>query len=263
MATLFEVMLSLARRTRTMYYGSATGGTTTTLIDTVNRGEEDDAWNGQTLFVLSGDNANATRQITDFVESTSTLTVGTALSNAMAAGDRYGICNAIREEMVQAINAALEEIGMITQVDDTSLTVVDNQTEYTLPSGVANVVRVEVATSGDADYDYHKLFSWREINGKLYFDDELGFTAGRKIRIFYNGEHDAVSADADTIDEAIPMPLVGAAAGYWLALQKHMTFGNSNEKTSDALTLAQNERDRAFMRYKVTRLPRDPIHSNL
>jgi hypothetical protein len=258
MTTLFQAMLGLANRGPRHWTGSATGGTTTTLIDTVQRKEADDNFNGMTLFVLDGDNADLTRRITDFVQSTATLTVG-AFSNAMAAGDRYLISQAVREDLVQAINAALTDIGDVTQVD-TSLTVVADQTEYSLPSGVSNVVRVEVAESASADYDYQRAHNWREISGSLYFTDELGFTAGRTIRLYYNAQHAAVDADADTISDGIPLALLVDVAVYYYWLQQYSLQGNLNMKEDSLLAMYAQNKERAMQRYSVNKLQRDPTY---
>ena len=68
--------------------GTATSGTTTTLVDS---GATFDGTNMKRFYVhfLSGDNAGAKRQIASIAGTTITLAV--ALSNAVAAGDRYSI----------------------------------------------------------------------------------------------------------------------------------------------------------------------------
>lgn len=259
MTTLFRAMKDLANRGPRTWTGTGTGGTITTLIDTVQRVEADDNFNGMTLFVLDGDNENLTRRITDFVQATHTLTIGTAFANAMASGDRYLISQAVREDLVQAINAALTDIGDVTQVD-TSLTVVNDQTEYSLPSGVCNVVRVEVASSASADYNYQKVFNWREINGSLYFTDELGFTPGRTIRIYYNAPHALVDADADVISDGIPIALLVDVAAYYYWLQRYSLQGNLNLKDDSLLAMHAKNKETAMQRYSVKKLQRDPIY---
>jgi len=261
MTTLFNAMLNLARRVRSVNTGSATSaGTIATLRDS-NRDESGDAFNGHTLFVLSGSNANSTRRISDFVSSSGTITVDTVWSAATAAGDRYLISQAVREDLVQAINAALSEVGDVTQVD-TSLTVVANQAEYTLASGVQNVVRVEVADSTTADYDYTAVRNWREINGKLYFSNALDFGTGNTIRVFYNAIHDGVDADADTIEEAIPTALLSTIAAYYYQWQQFTNAGNFSQKEDMLLARMQNDVANARVRYRVRKMYRDPIYGD-
>lgn len=259
MTTLFDAMLNLARRVRSVNTGSATSaGTTATLRDS-NRDESGDTFNGHTLFVLSGSNANSTRRISDFVSSSGTITVDTVWSAATASGDRYLISQAVREDLVQAINAALSEVGDVTNVD-TSLTVVTNQTEYTLASGVQNVVRVEVANGPTADCDYTAIRNWREINGKLYFTNGLDFNNGYAIRVFYNGVHDGVDADADTISDAIPIGLLSPLAAYHYQWQQFANSGNFSQKEDMLLAKLQNDVTNARARYRVRKLFREPIY---
>ena len=59
--------------------GTATGGGATTLIDTTNRDEADDYFNGWILTITAGTGSGETATITDFDQGTSTLTF-TALS---------------------------------------------------------------------------------------------------------------------------------------------------------------------------------------
>jgi hypothetical protein len=68
---------------------TTTGGSTTTLIDTTNLKNKykDDYWNLYTIKHLTGTNAPQTLTVTDYDDSTGTLTFSTA--NAINAGDTY------------------------------------------------------------------------------------------------------------------------------------------------------------------------------
>jgi len=163
-----------------------------------------------------------------------------------------------KTDMVSAINIALETLGNITQVDETT-TVVNDQTEYSLPTDVSNVVRVQVATDSTADYDYETVFNWREINGKLYFDDELDYTAGRKVRIYYNANHSSVSGDTDTISDDIPIPLITASAAYYYYLRAYADGGTQNKQLANLLEEARRSKMEAELKYRINRIYRDPI----
>lgn len=67
----------------------ATGGNTTTLIDTVNLTQATDIWSGYEIKFLSGDNRGLTRAITAFNVGTHTLTFDKALPNDVAVDDLY------------------------------------------------------------------------------------------------------------------------------------------------------------------------------
>jgi len=81
--TLFELIRDVASHVGALVEGVATGGSTTTIIDTVVRTEPDDYWNGgDALIIYDAGGAGAAPQgeikrITDFVSSTSTITAGT------------------------------------------------------------------------------------------------------------------------------------------------------------------------------------------
>ena len=180
------------------------------------------------------------------------------LQSVLVALDRRIPGAADREVMVEAINIALSEVGHITQVDET-LTVTDNATEYTLPSGVYNVARVQVANSSTADYDYTTIFNWRETGGKLYLPDELNFSAGNKIRIYYNAPHDSVEDDADTISDDIPIPMLVKMAQYEYEFIMYQDEANMRSKDDAILERLMIEKINVRSNYKINRMPRDPI----
>jgi len=72
---------------------TATGGTTTTLIDTVTLTQADDFYNGMIIEITSGPGIGEARLITDFVQSTNTITVLTAFSTAITSSSVYTIEN--------------------------------------------------------------------------------------------------------------------------------------------------------------------------
>jgi len=71
--------------------GSATGGTTTTVIDTATLTQTDDYWNFGTVTFTSGNNNGVSRKVIDFDNATKKATLDYALDNAVAAGDAFNI----------------------------------------------------------------------------------------------------------------------------------------------------------------------------
>lgn len=71
--------------------GTATGGSTTTLIDVNTLTSSDDYWNYGIVTFTSGLNNGVSRRIVDFVNATSTVTLDYNLDNPVVAGDRYTI----------------------------------------------------------------------------------------------------------------------------------------------------------------------------
>ncbi|MDZ7798411.1 MAG: hypothetical protein U5L76_02205 [Patescibacteria group bacterium] len=70
------------------FNGQADSGTTTTLVD-AELIQPDDFWNDYSLIMISGSNIGQEKTVSDFVSSTDTITVSSAFSNAVSAGDEY------------------------------------------------------------------------------------------------------------------------------------------------------------------------------
>jgi len=81
-----ELAANAVTEIRSVKTGTATGGSTTTLADTVNLTElATDFWKGMRLLITSGNNAPLERLITGFTPATDTLTFSPALPNAIVA----------------------------------------------------------------------------------------------------------------------------------------------------------------------------------
>ena len=128
--------------------GTATGGTTTTLIDTVRRKERDDYWNNSQLYLTSGTLTPLTSDVSDSVRSTSILTVLQTLSGSPTT-ETYDLYRPPFKvgDYNEAINAALDEAyakGFARRtLDETLFTT--RQRYYTLPSTLEEVAELLVA----------------------------------------------------------------------------------------------------------------------
>lgn len=258
---LATAIYEVGKKAGEVFEGTATGGGATTLIDTNQVSTVDDFYNGGTMCFLSGTGLiNTTRVITDYADTTRTFTFATG--TAISAGIRYAAIRPAlnRAMIVGAINAALAEIGNITQHDDT-LEVTDDTQEYTLPDGVRNVARVQVATSDTAPYDWKDTYTWRENAGSLIFEpDTEPDDEGMLMRIYYNQPHAEVTLDADEISTDIhPARLAWAAAAHALGQTLRNTRNEGANK--DAFTLAQQKAAEMAARYPVRPMPRTPTYS--
>ena len=68
---------------------TATGGTTTTLIDTALATSNNDVWNGALLYIYEGPGAGCIRTVKDYVGSTDTLTVEEPFTAAPTTASKY------------------------------------------------------------------------------------------------------------------------------------------------------------------------------
>lgn len=209
----------------------ATGGSTTTAIDTklteeLEDGNEDDIYKGGTLIViedaggLSAAPEGEASRITGYVASTTTITVSPALTTAIAAGDRILIAppDFPLYDVIEQVNDALRGLGDIP-VPNTSITTAANQTEYTLPLALKGQqllnVEVQGITSDADDNRWVPVPNWRVVDAAggttgLLILPQLA--SGYTVKVWYLGKHPRVDAFDDYINEYLHPELVHAAA---------------------------------------------------
>jgi hypothetical protein len=100
---LFNELPSL-RKANVQATGTATAGTTGTLVDTTRRKEASDYWMGGKLVILAGTDAGQERDITGFTQSTSTLTVDPAFSSAIDTTSIYKVTKSFATQIQQAFD---------------------------------------------------------------------------------------------------------------------------------------------------------------
>lgn len=237
MATVAQILYKMASLLRAVYYGTTTGaGTTTTLVDS-GRTESVDYFNGGTLFFLTGALAGQTAVVTDYGAGTLTFP---AKASAPGAGIDYAVIDRKyrRGALVAAINNALSELGPFVQIDQ-SLVTVEDQESYSLPAGVGDVLRVEIASDAAAPYGWEDPYRyWREQDGALHFDDNhLPATGSMPIRLHYLEPHARVSADADVINSDADPDLVATLAALHAARNKAMLAGSSDPEPGQLVQL--------------------------
>ena len=258
MSTLFDALLETAQLCGIMRSGLTTAeGSVTTLVDTTAY-ENDDYFNNGTLFIRSGTFTNTTKRITDYMQRSGVITFTPACTDVVPASVYYSVTNARREALTQAINQALLFMGEYTLLDETP-TVTDNATEYTLPSGVSNVKRIEVYTSSSSPYGFNPITTWREMGGKIYLPSELSHNSGNVIRLYYNKFHDAVNEDSDTISDHFNLKRLAWTATYMFHLNRMQYSGNSDERENILLANAQQQAQRLANAFPVQHIERDPI----
>lgn len=233
--TLFDLTYRVARELGILKEGVATGGSTTTIVDTNERTEENDYWNGGTAWILKdagGAGAAPEKEyarITDHVASSGTLTVAT-FSAAVGAGDRYAVANdwLPNNIIISQINSALLDLGAVPTTDTTTITIADNQTEYTLPAAAGRDLRQVFLQTVDDDADDNR---WEEIRGwrlkqaapgtadTLILDRQ--YPSGYDLMLVYMATHAQLSASTDAMNEHIPVERVVIPAAlqclYYLA----------------------------------------------
>jgi len=260
MTTLADLTRQTSRLVNRHASGSATSspGNATTLPDTVGlAGYPNDQFNGGTIWITSGANIGLSRSITDFADTGDTLTFAAFPANIVS-GVTYECCdsNFVKyQDLRQAVNLALREIGMIEDADETT-SAVEDDTIYALPAGVYRVTRIEVVTDiGTVSEESQVNNHWEERDGYLYFDEgyEPAADDSQIIRILYEKFHAELVDDDDTLSTQVSeeyLVYLAARQAMRLAYKRHGKAG------SETIPEWLNEAADAAMRHIKPNQPR-------
>lgn len=256
MTTLTKVMLDVARLMGTVREGTATGGSTTTLIDT-RLDEPADYYTKGTLWMLTGVNEGLCAVINTFSENT--ISLADTLAAAIVAGNEYAVATLEypKHKLKQSVLTALRH-NPILRTDDT-LVVTANTKEYELPEGVSDIRRVEVATEASAPYSFAPNMTWREWSGKLVFDNEPTDT-GKIIRVWYEGFHGSIDENNDVLS-SVDMEWLKWTAVVFLYRDMITRINKDNPTDLDLLNEAkiqEAEARRNANKHALRSMPRDP-----
>lgn len=248
MATLIEAALRVVKRVGPVYYGTATGGSTTTLIDTLNT-EQQGYFDDGVIWLLTGSNPGEWVDVLSF--GNGTFTFKSAVTPTIAAGDKYACITQKywgRMDLRSAVNEACKSISKIF-TSDATLVVVADQEEYTLPTGVSDVRRVEVAENATSPYSYTTNAYWKEDNGTLRFhpDHIPDQAAGNKIRVWYAATHPDLD---DTTSLYWSIDDMQWAAVLYLLQQNKIAMNSDNEWVQGMMDKAEMENSIAMRHLK-------------
>ena len=233
--TLLQLRQELARSTGGLIQGTATGGSTTTLIDTnlLDSGEfADDHLNGGDLYITDTTDDLApkgeARYITDFVQSTGTASVGRAFTAAPGAGDTYDVyLKYTKEDLDTALMLAISDWRMVT-----SLTLSANTAEYSLSATALHraeqVVSVWLREATDTQSAYEQISDWRVWDNAGTLTLEFGtvnYDSGTIARVVYEARYDqtdtaGVYSDTATVGGDLARHIMRAQAQlYFMKMQ--------------------------------------------
>lgn len=267
--TLFDLTYRVARELGLTQEGVATGGSATTLIDTVMREEADDYWNKGTVWVLrdaGGAGAAPEKEyatVSDFVQATSTLTIS-AVTAAIAGGDRYAL--AMKQVplhiIIQKINQAIQDLGPVPYADITSITTADDQTEYSLPvAAKRDLLQVRIQTVDDDANDNR----WIEVPGGWEVQQAdpgaqprliiQQFTSGYDLKLVYLANHPALEVATATLSEYIPVERIVIPAV--LACLEYRKMRTGWKQWDDEIRVYQERAAEVKLRRRVLRPQRD------
>lgn len=274
--TLSEVLQAGYRKLGQLNTGKATGGTTLTIVDSAlaNKGK-DNVWVDGGAFIIrdaGGAGAapeNEMQRISAYTNSSGTFTVDTAFTISPAAGDRYGYTSPQYplQQMIDAVNDALGDMGDMDLVDTATLTTAAVTTEYAAAVAWkrARPYRVDLqgrlnATTTDNQWQEKVNFDWVPAAGGstgLIIFKEYPFS-GRSVRVWYRDQHPQVNVFSDVINERIPPNLiVQAFTVEALDWQNKRTQG-SNPATIQQLNAAKQDFQNLMVQLPVEHVRRTP-----
>ena len=246
--TLFDLTLDLARLLETVSEGLATGGSTTTIADSVERTEADDYWNGGSAWITyDAGGLGAAPQgeygyVSDFVQSTGTITLRTALTTAVASGDRYAIATP-RYPLQLLIQKVNETLDVIEKTDTTTITIASSTLEYTLPTDCRELKQVWLQTDADVN-DWQQVHDWYVQKSATGSANKLVFrrqhTAGYAVKLVYEPYHAYLRIATDKLDDGINARQVVHDAAVRCVLWRKAKVGDSDLSVNDLLNFYQN-----------------------
>jgi len=250
MTTLFDALLATAQLVGMTRSGITTsGGSLTTIIDTTLM-DASDSYNGGTLFLTDD---LLTRRITDYAQTSGTLTFTPAISAAQDdAGSYFTVCNARREDIAQAVNQALRQIGGVTSINDALVTIAETQ-NYALPTGISNITRIKIANRADDPIEYHRVYSWREFGGSIYINETIMQAAGNIIRLYYDAPNAQVNADTDVISNFVDLNRLAWTSAYHFFRNRLAIEGNQDQRVNLLMQEAAGKSEQLARSHPVRR----------
>lgn len=261
--TLFDATYQLARLLKTMSEGTATGGGTTSIVDTVERTEDADYWNGGTAWITyDAAGAGAAPQgefsfISDY--GSNTLTLRETLTAAVASGDRYAISTP-RYPLHLLIQSINEVLSIIEKTDITTITTATEQLEYNLPTDCLNLKQVWMQTdSSDSDANgWEPVHDWYQQKTAGGTADLLVFrkqyASGYAVKLVYEPYHAELRFATDKLDDNINVKQVIHDAAVRALLWRKSRVGDSDNSVNDLLNFYQN-----LAQQVKEELPRKPV----
>jgi hypothetical protein len=262
--TLFDLTYELARLLGVTAEGVATGGSTTTIADTVERLEANDFWNGGTAWITyDAGGLGAAPQgeysfISDFATTGGIITLRSTLLTAVASGDRYAV-SGLRyplQLLIQKVNEVLRTIPLAKD-DLSTITIEANRTEYSLPTDVWELRQVAVQNNDTAnDTQPERLYDWHVQKSATGTANVLvlgrQFAVDTILRLSYLTDHQTLRVNSDKLDDSIHINRVLYDAAVRCLLWYKSKVGDSDTSVNDLLNLYQGMAQEMNNRFPVS-----------
>jgi hypothetical protein len=271
--TLANLLTSALKSLGSLSSSTATGGGTTTVIDTTQTTEltgrtTNDMRYGTIFITRDAGGAGAAPEgefsiISAFAPSTGTTTVTPAFTQAVAVGDKYSFSSMAYplDQMIELANDALKDLGPVVCVDSTTLDTDSTHTEYAVAVGWKREILKVMVQNKTTDSNDNQ---WAEVHGWRYAP-AAGGTAGRLIfdmypydshdlQVWYLGDHPTLTVATSVINEHLDPELVVRALVAKALEWKNMRMSGNNP----FLVQAWNRAEQRLSERKLTHLPYRP-----
>ncbi len=219
--TLSTARAEVSRRAQEFLAGTATGGSTTTIIDVNELHHVDGYWDESTVLVTSGSNAGYVRKVQTFTGTTSTLNLYSSLPATVASGAAYEVYRRFTPGDVDvAINRSLniaapdfrEKVRAVATASTDTL-------QYAFPTGPdmmdKGLIAVEYQYYTDAskaDWPYTRLSpdqyevieDWNGTYNEKKLQLRFSPSTNRLIRFIFDGALGNVATGTDRIRLDLP-----------------------------------------------------------
>lgn len=282
--TLSALRIRIARLLGDNVSGTATSGSTTTLVDTAElvnyagtAAGMGDALFGSYVYIWGGTGAGQERRISSNTQSSGTITVPTWTQPST--DSTYEIHSQWRvADYNAAINMAINDcIGdggaLVTQVADVSITMTDDNTsasyyltlpvalrtiKYVIPEGPISGIYDELPLTFGVDYYLEKKTAATSSSASIPYlvltrDSSIVPISGKKLRIVGAGYQAEVTTDTATIAENL-VPFIQHQAAYYL-LSGRMGLGSPDSQANQRYAqqrLALAEAARSRLEYRAS-----------
>ena len=242
--------------------GAASGGSTTTVVDSTLALSTDVKAGGTIMIVKTTDGLAPQGEAQRVNSNTSNTYTTNAFTAAVGAGDEYVYISKDFNiyEFIRLVNRGLRKVGMIPLIDKT-ITTADSQREYTLPVALKRnqIANVQLQRSTDSNNNqWVPAFDWDiEQNntaggtGLLIFKKQP--ESGYNVKIEYYGEHPEITALSDTLHESVPPELAEAAFAYMLNSSRNSEAIASQSGYRDLYGSSRDEFNEALRRWPIAK----------
>lgn len=174
--------LDSLRKAALQQVGTATSGTTSTIVDTVNLKQDDDFWKGGTCEIIEGTGAGQVRTISGNTQSTGTISVSPNWATTPGSTSVFRAVRSFHQKIFQAFKK-IEQM-LYDKGKRHELIIESSQIEVPLLYLTIHFIAVDIMDETDDKWDMTQKLYWDKFNASFnslkleYDEDESGTISG-------------------------------------------------------------------------------------